>query len=171
MTLITQTTFSCAGKAKHPKGWAFCPFCVKFIKSFYFYVIICYDQNICISRTEFFGGASCPMLPCFLSMCIQVITFITKFGMKIRLRRWGLGMDKLCHPILCNGYNVNYVSMLGLKLIHVSRSPSKQYVYFRASITTFVHPAWYVHASSTRWPCSFAHPKQNLRWRLQLPEA
>ena len=120
----------------------------------------------------FLGWASCSMLPCFLSMGIQVITFNIKFGMQIRLRRWGLVMDKLCHPTLCNGYNVNYVSMLGLKLTHVDRrSPREQYVYVRASITTFAHPAWYVRASRTRWPYSFAHPKQNLRWRLQHPEA
>ena len=33
--------------------------------------------------------------------------------------RWSLGMDKLFHPTLYNGRN--YMSMLGLKLIHVSK--------------------------------------------------
>ena len=63
------------------------------------------------------------------------------------------GMDKLFHPTLVMGiHNVNYVSMLGLKLIRVSkRSPSEQYAYVRASITTFAHPAWYVRASCTSW--------------------
>ena len=36
-----------------------------------------------------------------------------------RCNRWSLGMDKLFHPILYNGYN--YLSMLGLKLNHVSK--------------------------------------------------
>ena len=36
-----------------------------------------------------------------------------------RLHRWSLGMDKWFHPILYNG--CNYLSMLGLKLNHVSK--------------------------------------------------
>ena len=36
-----------------------------------------------------------------------------------RLHRWSLGMDKLFHPILYNG--CDYISMLGLKLNHVSK--------------------------------------------------
>ena len=36
-----------------------------------------------------------------------------------RLHRWSLGMDKLFHPTHYNG--CNYLSMLGLKLIHVSK--------------------------------------------------
>ena len=36
-----------------------------------------------------------------------------------RLHRWSLGMDKLFHPIHYNG--CNYLSMLGLKLNHVSK--------------------------------------------------
>ena len=120
-----------------------------------------YDQNICISRTwcvfghasiwesfiywllryepAFLGWASCSMLPWSLSMGIQVITFIIKFGMKIRLCRWGLGMDKLCHPTLCNGYKVNYVSMLGLKLTHVNRrSPGQRTICVRSRINNDV---------------------------------
>ena len=36
-----------------------------------------------------------------------------------RLHRWSLGMDKQFHPIFYNG--CNYLSMLGLKLNHVSK--------------------------------------------------
>ena len=36
-----------------------------------------------------------------------------------RCNRWSLGMDKLFHPILYNGYY--YLSMPGLKLNHVSK--------------------------------------------------
>ena len=36
---------------------------------------------------------------------------------------WTLGMDKLFHPTHCNGYG--YLSMLGLKLIHVSKKGPK----------------------------------------------
>ena len=36
-----------------------------------------------------------------------------------RLHRWSLGMDKLFHPTLHNG--CDYISMLGLKLTHVSK--------------------------------------------------
>ena len=36
-----------------------------------------------------------------------------------RYNRWSLGMDKLFHPILYNG--CDYISMLGLKLNHVSK--------------------------------------------------
>ena len=36
-----------------------------------------------------------------------------------RLHRWSLGMDKYFHPILYNG--CDYISMLGLKLNHVSK--------------------------------------------------
>ena len=79
------------GWAFCPKWWAFCPhmgqdahFCVKFIKSFYFYHIF-HDENICMSRIrgvlghelvskisihwlskyehDFLGWASCPTLP------------------------------------------------------------------------------------------------------------
>ena len=37
-----------------------------------------------------------------------------------RCNRWSLGMDKLFHPTYHNG--CNYLSMLGLKLNHVSKS-------------------------------------------------
>ena len=37
-----------------------------------------------------------------------------------RCNCWSLGMDKQIHPILCNG--CSYLSMLGLKLNHVSKS-------------------------------------------------
>ena len=37
-----------------------------------------------------------------------------------RLHRWSLGMDKQFHPIFYNG--CNYLSMLGLKLNHASKS-------------------------------------------------
>ena len=40
-----------------------------------------------------------------------------------RLHRWSLGMDKYFHPTLYNG--CNYLSMLGLKLNHVSKWGSK----------------------------------------------
>ena len=36
-----------------------------------------------------------------------------------RLHRWSLGMDKYFHPMHHNG--CNYLSMLGLKLNHVSK--------------------------------------------------
>ena len=36
-----------------------------------------------------------------------------------RLHRWSLGMDKKIHPTLYDG--CNYLSMLGLKLIHISK--------------------------------------------------
>ena len=36
-----------------------------------------------------------------------------------QLHRWSLGMDKLFHPALHNG--CNYISMLGLKFIHVGK--------------------------------------------------
>ena len=38
---------------------------------------------------------------------------------KHRLHRWSLGMDKQFHPTLYNG--CDYISMLGLKLMHVSK--------------------------------------------------
>ena len=42
-----------------------------------------------------------------------------------RLHRWSLGMYKLFHPTLYDGYN--HLSMLRLKLIHVSkRGPTSQ---------------------------------------------
>ena len=37
-----------------------------------------------------------------------------------RLRRWSLGMDKLFHPTVYNN-GCSYLSMLGLKVIHVSK--------------------------------------------------
>ena len=37
-----------------------------------------------------------------------------------RLHRWSLGMDTSFHPTLYNG--CNYLTMLGLKLIHVNKS-------------------------------------------------
>ena len=40
-----------------------------------------------------------------------------------RLHRWSLGMDKLFHPTLHKG--CNYLSMLGLKLIQVSKKGSR----------------------------------------------
>ena len=38
-----------------------------------------------------------------------------------RCNRWSLGMDKQFHPTLYNG--CNYLSILGLQLIHVSKGP------------------------------------------------
>ena len=43
-----------------------------------------------------------------------------------RLHRWSLGMHKLFHPTHYNG--CNYLSMLGLKLIHVSKRGHRQSV-------------------------------------------
>ena len=38
-----------------------------------------------------------------------------------RLHRWSLGMDKLFHPALY--WACNYLSVIGLKLIHIIRNP------------------------------------------------
>ena len=59
-----------------------------------------------------------------------------------RLHRWSLGMDKLFHPTHYNG--CNYLSMLGLKLIHVSKRGYWCHLYL-----TYIGAA-YAHVRSRR---------------------
>ena len=63
---------------------------------------------------------------------IPIITCLVKCGMKLRCRcgmklrcsRWSLGMSKQFQPTLYDGWN--YLSMLGIKLIHVSERGPRQ---------------------------------------------
>ena len=54
----------------------------------------------------------------------EVIPSIIKYGMKLRIHsqrfhRWRLGMDKSFHPTI--SWACDYLSILGLKLIHVNK--------------------------------------------------
>ena len=73
-----------------------------------------------------------------------------------RVHRWSLGMDKLLHPTLYNGYD--YISMLGLKLNHVS----KRGYWWRRNEQELQQP-WY-------WPSSLITMTSTwTRWRLKSP--
>ena len=71
-----------------------------------------------------------------------------------RLHRWRLVMDKYFHPTLYLG--CNYIFMLGLKLIHVSKSGPW---YFRPQ-----HQK-YCHLQPPVWQSSESHAIDTLRWR------
>ena len=51
--------------------------------------------------------------------CELTDPFLSLIGGTVRWNRWSLGMDKLFHTTLC--IRCDYVSMLGLKWIHVSK--------------------------------------------------
>ena len=66
--------------------------------------------------------------------------------------RWSLGMDKLFHPPLYNGYN--YLSILGLQLIHICEwGPSRKQNKFLSRYNS-IH-VWFLRAIST----NFYHPE------------
>ena len=87
-----------------------------------------------------------------------------------RLHRWSLGMDKLFHPTSYNG--CNHLSMLGLKLNHVSKMGHcslrvmicrfrtchvKLYLLNNRSAGSYCsQPTWHTHDDGMKWelfPC------------------
>ena len=55
-----------------------------------------------------------------------------------RLHRWSIGMDKLFYPIFCKKWS--YLSMLGLKLIHISkRGPGRDKWWLEEAVTWWRH--------------------------------
>ena len=60
-----------------------------------------------------------------------------------RCNRWSLGMDKYIHPTFYNG--CNYLSMLGLKLNHVSKRGHRNIIYALTKdiLTNKMHWNWF----------------------------
>ena len=46
----------------------------------------------------------------------------------IQFHHWSLGMDKLYHHALCNGCNYISLSLVGLKVIHISKIGPKSFI-------------------------------------------
>ena len=91
-----------------------------------------------------------------------------------RLNRWSLGMDKLFPPMLDNG--CNYLSMLGLKLNHVSKkghSGSKSVGVRRSKfkmgpnkiwIKRYIYSIWRAKRSSRYWKWGAFEMRPNKIW-------
>ena len=76
--------------------------------------------------------------PSWWNMCLTLVALHREHNsigrIPVRCNRWSLGMDKLFHPTLYWAYN--YLSMLGLKLTHVSKRGPRWF-----------HFVWHVIAS------------------------